>query len=150
MTYYDTNCQAGLPVFRPKSVCEMENRFVLIMFFIDQASCTVKPSANNTWMPSQTCPSPCSSTTGVGKDRNRNGKRDKIELAELDYGKHALRNKEVPTYFETAKGMCLMRRALYNTTVCLLRPLPISPSKKINFFVLRSRLFASHLQRSLS
>ncbi|PFX34574.1 Sperm-associated antigen 17 [Stylophora pistillata] len=30
--------------------------------------------------------------------------RDRIELAELDYGKHALRYKEVPPYFETTSG----------------------------------------------
>ncbi|XP_078373230.1 sperm-associated antigen 17-like isoform X2 [Oculina patagonica] len=30
--------------------------------------------------------------------------RDRIELAELDYGKHALRYKEVPPYFETTPG----------------------------------------------
>lgn len=32
--------------------------------------------------------------------------RDRIELAELDYGKHALRYKEVPLYFETTQGIC--------------------------------------------
>ena len=32
--------------------------------------------------------------------------RDRIELAELDYGKHALRYKEVPPYFETTQGIC--------------------------------------------
>ena len=31
--------------------------------------------------------------------------RDRIELAELDYGKHALRYKEVPPYFETTQGI---------------------------------------------
>ena len=31
--------------------------------------------------------------------------RDRIELAELDYGKHALRYKEVPPYFETTPGI---------------------------------------------
>ena len=30
--------------------------------------------------------------------------RDRIELAKLDYGKHALRYQEVPPYFETAQG----------------------------------------------
>jgi len=30
--------------------------------------------------------------------------RDRIELAELEYGKHALRYKEVPPYFETTQG----------------------------------------------
>ncbi|XP_068698646.1 sperm-associated antigen 17-like [Montipora foliosa] len=30
--------------------------------------------------------------------------RDRIELAELEYGKHALRYKEVPPYFETSQG----------------------------------------------
>ena len=32
--------------------------------------------------------------------------RDRIELAELDYGKHALRYKDVPPYFETTQGIC--------------------------------------------
>lgn len=31
--------------------------------------------------------------------------RDRIELAELEYGKHALRYKEVPRYFETTPGI---------------------------------------------
>ena len=31
--------------------------------------------------------------------------RDRIELAKLDYGKHALRYQEVPPYFETSQGM---------------------------------------------
>lgn len=31
--------------------------------------------------------------------------RDRIELAKLDYGKHALRYQEVPPYFETAQGL---------------------------------------------
>ena len=29
---------------------------------------------------------------------------DRIELAELQYGQHALRYREVPPYFETAQG----------------------------------------------
>lgn len=31
--------------------------------------------------------------------------RDRIDLAELEYGKHALRYKEVPPYFETTSGI---------------------------------------------
>ena len=34
--------------------------------------------------------------------------RDRIELAKLDYGKHALRHQEVPPYFETAQGLLPM------------------------------------------
>ena len=30
--------------------------------------------------------------------------RDRIELAKLAYGKHALRHHEVPPYFETSQG----------------------------------------------
>lgn len=30
--------------------------------------------------------------------------RDKIELAELEYGKNALRHKDVPPYFDTSDG----------------------------------------------
>jgi len=35
--------------------------------------------------------------------------RDKIELAELEYGKQALRNKEVPPYFDTSNGKELFK-----------------------------------------
>ncbi|XP_046847429.1 sperm-associated antigen 17-like [Xenia sp. Carnegie-2017] len=34
--------------------------------------------------------------------------RDRIDLAKLEYGKHALRHREVPPYFETAKGQAFL------------------------------------------
>ncbi|XP_031553104.1 sperm-associated antigen 17-like isoform X2 [Actinia tenebrosa] len=40
--------------------------------------------------------------------------RDKIELAELEYGKNALKNHEVPPYFETARGQEFLHRAYDN------------------------------------
>ncbi|KAK2570951.1 Sperm-associated antigen 17 [Acropora cervicornis] len=42
--------------------------------------------------------------------------RDRIELAELNYGKHALRYKEVPPYFETSQGQEFLG-GLYNQRI---------------------------------